>query len=337
MVVGLVLEIDEPLLFHAVHFNRNNDAACIDLIGLFLVLKLPFPFQPAHRHERQIHQADELVLSSGEDLAVVFQVLAVRILDRLTVVTVVEFYIFQFRGKCCMAAVIRPVRIKHADLRHRRIAILFTFIIILDMKEVPECHGEAERIIEFLQLSLRHVLESVKHGDISRVVKYRDKGVRFPGRRFSGIDRVDAVFLDCLEFRIGNAAFDHVGGRHPDDRRLILIDKTDALLRRICSLIELSGKIFHGKAAASLIRRESLLIKDINRRLCKHAAACLLKCLIGNILHIITDQHPDACDIHDSEIPSDLMAERFGRNSIIRFLFNVYSFYTAHICSPFHS
>ena len=335
--MGLILEIDEPLLFHAVHFDRHDDAAGVDLIGLFLVLKFALSFQPAHRHERQIHQADKLVLSAGKDLAVVFQVLTVRVLDRLTVVAVVKFYIFQFRGKCCMAAVIRPVRIKHADLCHRRIAVFLAFVIILDMKEVPECHGEAERIIEFLHLILRHVLESVKHGDISRIVKYRDKGVRFPGRRFSGIDRVDAVFLDGLEFRIGNAAFDHIGGRHPDNRRLILIDKTDALLRRIRSLIELSGKIFHGKAAASLIRRESLLIKDINRRLCKHAAACLLKCLIGNILHIITDQHPDACDVHDPEIPSDLMAERFGCNSIIRFLFNVYSFYTAHICSPFHS
>ena len=205
------------------------------------------------------------------------------------------------------------------------------------MKEILECHGKAERIIQLLQFILRHVLESVKHGDISRVIKYRDQGIRFLLCCFSGINRVDAVLLDGFKFLIRNISLDHIGGRHPDDRSLILIDETDALLRRIRSLVELSGKIFHGKAAASLIRRETFLIKDINRRLCKHTAACLLKCLIGNILHIITDQHADACDVHDPEIPSDLMAERFGRNSIIRFLFNVYSFYTAHICSPFHS
>ena len=104
--MGLILEIDEPLLFHAVHFDRHDDAAGVDLIGLFLVLKFALSLQPAHRHERQIHQADELVLPAGEDLAVVFQIFTVGVLDGLAVIAVIEFNIFKLGRECCMAAVI---------------------------------------------------------------------------------------------------------------------------------------------------------------------------------------------------------------------------------------
>ena len=44
MVMSFVLKVDQPLFFHTVHINRNNDGAGINLIRLFLILQLAFCF-----------------------------------------------------------------------------------------------------------------------------------------------------------------------------------------------------------------------------------------------------------------------------------------------------
>ena len=71
MVVGLVLEKYQPLLSLSVvaviHLHRNHYGAGIDLIRFFHVVKFAVFFQLPHCHQRQIHQADELVLSALED------------------------------------------------------------------------------------------------------------------------------------------------------------------------------------------------------------------------------------------------------------------------------
>ena len=68
----LILKVDQPLLFHSVHFDRHHDTARIDLIRFLLILEFALSLKPAHRHERKIHQADELILPARKDLAVVF-------------------------------------------------------------------------------------------------------------------------------------------------------------------------------------------------------------------------------------------------------------------------
>ena len=72
----------------------------------------------------------------------VSKVLVVGILNRLLVVALCEGHILEFCGECGMAAVIGPVCIKHADLCHGRISVLFVLIIVLDVKEVFEGHCE---------------------------------------------------------------------------------------------------------------------------------------------------------------------------------------------------
>ena len=39
MVVGFIFEIDQPLFRLSVHIDRNDDRACVDLVGLLLVVK----------------------------------------------------------------------------------------------------------------------------------------------------------------------------------------------------------------------------------------------------------------------------------------------------------
>ena len=118
MVVRLILEIDQPLFFHAVYFDRHNNTACIDLIGFFLIFQFSLFFQLPHCHQRKIHQADKLVFSSGKNLTVRPQILFVCIFNRFSVIPVSKPHILQFSGKCRMTAVIGPVSIQHTDFRH---------------------------------------------------------------------------------------------------------------------------------------------------------------------------------------------------------------------------
>ena len=65
MVVRFIFEEDQPLFRHravpVIHFHRNDDGTGVDLVGLLHVLQLALLLQPAHGHQRKIHQADELV------------------------------------------------------------------------------------------------------------------------------------------------------------------------------------------------------------------------------------------------------------------------------------
>ena len=199
MVVRLIFKVDEPLLCHSVDLHRYNDGTCINLVGLFLILKLSFFFQLAHRHQSKIHQADKLILAAFENLAVICQILAVRILDRLFIIAIVKYDLLQLRRKRCMTAVIRPVGIQHADLCHRRISFFFVFKVILNMQEIFECHRKVQRGIEFFQRRFVHVDKTIKRDHICRLLKPGHKCLRLFKSGLSGIYRVDTVVFDCLK------------------------------------------------------------------------------------------------------------------------------------------
>ena len=150
MVVGLVLKVHQPLFFHPVHFYGDHNTAGIDLLRLFLVLQLSFLFQSAHGHQRQIHQADKLVLSPPEDLAVVMEILPVGVFHGLAVIPFPKGNFRKLCGKSSVTAVIRPVGIQHPDLRHRGVSLFLPPEIILNMEKIFECHGKSKRIVELL-------------------------------------------------------------------------------------------------------------------------------------------------------------------------------------------
>ena len=70
------------------------------------------------------------------------QILVIGVLDGLLIIALGEGHIFKLCGEGGVAAVVGPVCIQHTDLRHRRIPLLFVFIISLDMKEVLEGHSQ---------------------------------------------------------------------------------------------------------------------------------------------------------------------------------------------------
>ena len=142
MVVGFILEINQPLLGLPVDFDRNYDGAGIDLVRFLLILKFSFFFQLSHSHQRQIHKTDELIISSFENLFMVSYVLLIGFLNGCAIISVFEFYILKLRREGGMTAVIGPIRIQHADLGHGRITVLLTSEVVLDMLEILEGHSQ---------------------------------------------------------------------------------------------------------------------------------------------------------------------------------------------------
>ena len=72
---------------------------------------------------------------------------------------------------------IGPVCVKNTDLSHGRIAVLVIFKVILNMLEIPEGHGETQRIIEFFQILFVKILESVKDLNACGLIIYSDQGI----------------------------------------------------------------------------------------------------------------------------------------------------------------
>ena len=64
MVVRLVLELEEPLLLHAVHVDIDVDAAGVVLLALLEIVELAVRAQPACADGGELHEAEALILSS---------------------------------------------------------------------------------------------------------------------------------------------------------------------------------------------------------------------------------------------------------------------------------
>ena len=150
MVVGLVLEADEPVLGLSVDLHRNHDGAGVDLIGNIQILQLTLCAKALHAHQCDIHEAGKLVAPACIDLRSVSLVHIEGCLDGCGICALIEGNIRKLRCKCGMTAVIGPVGIQHADLRHGRITVLFSSEIVLDMLEILEGHGKAEGIVKCL-------------------------------------------------------------------------------------------------------------------------------------------------------------------------------------------
>ena len=221
-----------------------------------------------------------------------------------------------------MAAVIGPVRIQHPDLRHGRIPLFFFYKIILNMQKIFKRHGKIQRTVQFPQCVLLHLSETVEDLHVLRLLKYRHQRLRLHHIRLPGIHRIDAEGLDGSKLFLCHAAFDHIDRRRTDHRLLRGIQKLHALHRRIRSLIKLSRQIFHAEDCRMLRSLEALLIQKIHRRLAKHGAARLLKGRFRDILHIITNQHPNSRHRLDPQIASDLVFQFLRLDRICFFLFH---------------
>ena len=104
-----------------------------------------------------------------------------------------------------MAAMIRPIRINHANFGNGRIA-LFRNKILLTESDVVRIHGKTILCNKSLQTRAIQRTETAKHGNRRRHIIHSSQ--RFHGlqRCFAAFNRVDDIFFDSLDIRIRQIA-----------------------------------------------------------------------------------------------------------------------------------
>ena len=326
MVVGFIFKIDQPLFFMSVFIHRHDDGAGIDLIGFFLVLQFAFRFQFLRCQSPEVHQADVFITPVPVDCLAVRQIFLKCRLDAVLIGAFPERDICQFRGKCRMPAVIRPVRIQNADLRHRGIAVLFFRKIVPDAFKILKGHGQIQGIEELLQRAVFHRGQAVKNLHVIRLRIGLRQRLRFGFIRDQGIHRIDAVADDALHLLVRYRARHDIRHRAPYHRMFLFIEKTDALLRRIRSLVKLPRQILYGKYMRALRIRDLFFIDPVYRRFREHRVKRSLIRLLTDLFHVVTDQHAHLLRRSDSKVMADLVAELPGTNRILRFLLYINSF-----------
>ena len=229
-----------------------------------------------------------------------------------------------------MAAVIRPIRIQHTDLRHGRIPLLLPGKILLDMQEILERHGKSQGIIQLFQILFGKTGKAFKNPDIRRLLKLRHQRFRFHIPGFPGVHRVDAVCLDPFKLFLCHISRNQVGHRSTDDRRFVRFQELYALHCGVRPLVKLPGQIFHGKHASVFRDVQRLPVKNIHGGFGKYRAACLLEHLVAQIFHIIADEYPHIFNPAKIQVVFQVRLQLRGLHGEILLLFHIDPFYICH-------
>ena len=153
VVVRFVLEFHKPFLRLAVHCDGHFDGARVDLLAQVEVGDLAAFAQQLHADNGHVHQRYGTVRLSVDFLTRV----VVRLKCAFNGTADSRFFHFDFiqtGQKRRVAAVVAPIGVDDAKLRHGRVAVLRAAEIVTAEREVFEAHGEPHRGVVFFQLVL---------------------------------------------------------------------------------------------------------------------------------------------------------------------------------------
>ena len=202
-----------------------------------------------------------------------------------------------------MAAMIRPVRINHADFGNGRIALLRNKILLTEGNVVC-IHSKTILRNKSLQTRTVQRTETVEHSNRRRHIIRSSQ--RFHGlqRCFAAFNRVDDIFFHSLDIRIRQIAVEQVNACGAHERTLALRDDLDALRRRIGALVKLSGQIFHRKHTCAVCVQR--VCHNIKLRLGKHGFRRVSEKLRVDVFHVIAIQKAQIAQAIDSEKVPDI-------------------------------
>ncbi len=313
VVVGLILEEEEPLLSHrslaVVHLNGDDNRAGVVLIGLLLVGELAFRLEFPGTDERKVHEAGILVRAILKELCPAVLVALEGGLHRYFIIPVIKGDICDLCREGRVAAVIGPVGVEHTDLGHCGIAVLLVFEVVLDELEVAERHRKAKGIVEVLEVLFRHPGKSRKDPDVRCLGIVHLQGIRDLHRGLSRVDGVDDILLDPCKLLVRDRTLEDVDLCRADRDIGVGVQELNALDCGVRTLIKLSGKGLDGEHPAPLWDGNAVPAEHVDRGLGEDAAAGSLKDVVADVLTVIPDEKPQGCDaLHAEECPDLLQA-----------------------------
>ena len=142
--MGFILEKKQPRLTDAVYINIYLNRAGIDFFALIKLVKLSLLFKRLDGDSCNVHQTDGLC---SAERSACFKIFIICFLNKL----VLKGNVVNYRQKCCMAAMIRPIGINHSYFGDCRISV-FGFKIILTELDIVNIHCKAEIFNKFFKL-----------------------------------------------------------------------------------------------------------------------------------------------------------------------------------------
>ena len=203
VVVGLVLELDEPGLGLAVDGNGGLDGAGIDLIahvqiGDQALLPQVFPADGAH-----VHQGDGLVLALVQ-LLPQGEVPAQGVLHRLLQGALLHLDVGELGEEGGVAAVVAPIGVDDPQLGDGGVTVLLVPKVVPAEFQVVQGHGKAHGAEILLH---RPVVPLGKAGDPGHVggdLGLQLQALRLLLGRLPALHRVDEIVLYLFKLPVGD-------------------------------------------------------------------------------------------------------------------------------------
>ena len=320
MVVGLVLEKEEPGLFFAVDLDLDLDGAGVDLLGFVKLIQLARLLERLACERTDVHQIDGL--GSAERLAG-GDVFVVSLREKL----VLEGYAVNGGIEGGVTAVVGPIGVDHLDLGDRGVSA-FGFEIILAERDVALVHGKTHIADHSRKTVAVKVDEAVQGCNLGGDLVNGLQGCGKLHGCLAAFHGVDHVFFDTRDLLFGKIAVEAVDLRGADGGTLALGNDLDALCRGVCSLVKLTGEVFNGENESAVIVKR--IGYDIELRLGENGRFAGFEESRFDVFYVVTVQNADIFKRSDAEQTADIGKRRSCFAGKLCLLLNVNSVNHGH-------
>ena len=253
VVVGFVLEHQEPVLLFPADRGIDVDRAGVDLLALVEIAEQAALFEDLRADRRKIHQ--RLGPGRGFFLAVDLDAgVEIPLIGGLNF-GIVQPDMVDVRGEGRMAAVVGPVGVDHADFGDCGVAVLLTAEVGLQEFEIVEVHRKAELLKERSKagpVEGREARDGFHRGGNRVLLPER---LRLFKRGLAGLHGVDDVAPDGVQLLLREIAGEKVDFCGANGGTGALRHQLDALACGVGALVKLTGQGLDGENRAAL-RRE---------------------------------------------------------------------------------
>ena len=257
MVVGLVLEHQEPVLILTVHICVNVNGAGIDFLGLVQILEDAALFQGFGSQGAHVHEGD----GAGLGLFTVDLLTALKIeLVGLSYLFVLNVRLIDVGGEGGVAAMVRPVGVHHLQLGDGGIPMGLVLKVVLEEAQIIHIHGKTILVNERCKTLTVQGGKALQRGNLSGNLIGLLQTLRLLEAGLPALHGVDYIVPDLLKLFRGDGTIEGVDLGSRDQRTLTAGKDTNTLGTGIGPLVILTGQRFYGKYGTISQLRHGLVI-----------------------------------------------------------------------------
>ena len=321
VVMGLILEHQEPILVLAVYLGIDVNRTGIDFLALVQLRKQTALFQCLCADGGNIHQCLGTLCSLL--LAVDFHTGSQIPLISGSYCGIVNLHIVNDGGEGGVTAVVGPVGVNHTNLSDGGVTLFLVAEIVLQELQVIQIHSKTQLVQQVSQTLFVQTDEAVNSSNGLRDCVICLQGFGQGQLCLTAFHRVNHVFFDCGDFFLCQLAVQAINFSGSNQGTLALRDDLNTLGGRIGALVKLTRQRLYGKYNSTL--QVILSGGNIQLRLGKHGVDCVMEQLLGDIFCIVAVQQTDILQRLNSQQVTGIIQKGLCLIGQLFFLFYIYS------------